>query len=80
MKLRRRAVRRRAVRIALLTGNVLILAIILAFVLQNPRTTATSRSAVVTPSTQAVVNPLDQLSSADICARGVDSGAPNLTD
>ena len=66
MKLRRRAVRRRAVRIALLTGNVLILAIILAFVLQNPRTTATSRSAVGTPNTQAVVNPLDQLSSADI--------------
>jgi surface antigen len=66
MKLRRRAVRRRTVRLALLTGNVIILAAILIFVIQNPRTSATNHSVLSTQNTQAVVNPLDQLSSADI--------------
>lgn len=53
-------------RVALLVGNVLILAAILTFVLQNPRSTATSRLVSNTSGTQAAVNPLDQLSSADI--------------
>ena len=67
MKLHRRALRRRVVRLALLTGNLLVLVILLAFVLQNPRPTASSNS-VLSNSSQdrAVINPLDQLSSADI--------------
>ncbi len=67
MKLHRRALRRRAVRLALLTGNLLILATLLVFVLQNPRTTASTNSILGnTSQDRAVINPLDQLSSADI--------------
>jgi surface antigen len=68
-KLRRRAARRRTLRMALLLSNVVILAVILVFVLGNPR----SSEAVITPSAldnanqnSANANPLDQLSSANI--------------
>lgn len=59
--------RRRAVRVALLTGNLLILVMLLTFVLQNPHTTASSKSILGnTSQDRAVINPLDQLSSVDI--------------
>ena len=67
--MRRQTVRRRTLRVALLLSNVVILAVILAFVLDNPR----SSEAAIAPAalnsgsqTSAIANPLDQLSSANI--------------
>ncbi len=66
--MRRKSARKRAVRAGLLFINVAILAVILVFVLQNPRVTSdTKLSPLNNASTPPVVaNPLDQLSSADI--------------
>ncbi|MEO8105486.1 MAG: LysM peptidoglycan-binding domain-containing protein [Candidatus Saccharibacteria bacterium] len=48
-------------------GNLLILVTLLAFVLQNPHTTASSNAVLSSPTQErAAINPLDQLSSADI--------------
>lgn len=49
---------------ALLGVNLVILAVIALAVLQNPRTAV--QSAPITPTGTAAVNPLDQVSSADI--------------
>jgi surface antigen len=67
LRLRRKSTRRRSVRIGLITANVVILAIVVVFVAQNPSSASETKSAALS-STQpsAVVNPLDQLSSADI--------------
>lgn len=69
LKLKRRLTRRRTIRLLLLFSNAVILAVIVAFVLANPR----SSEAVVESSaldnnirSTAVANPLDQLSSANI--------------
>jgi N-acetylmuramoyl-L-alanine amidase len=67
--MRRKSYRKRVVRIALLSSNVLVLGLILAFVLQPSRPTAgivTPGLAVTSSNPSAVANPLDQLSSADI--------------
>jgi len=68
MKFRRQTVRRRAIRVALVTSNVAILAVILAFVLQNPHTTTAAAKSQLAMADQSstVSNPLDQLSSANI--------------
>lgn len=68
LKLNRKAFRRRAVRIGLLTSNVLILGIIAVFVIQasGSSTKVASPKAVSDLSPMAVANPLDQVSSADI--------------
>ncbi len=59
--------RKRLLRTSILAVNLLILASVVVFVLQNSRTSqsSTASSAVISSSTDAV-NPLDQLSSADI--------------
>lgn len=66
MKLRRKAVRRRAVRVSLLLSNVVVLGVILTVVLQNPSTESLSAPVLSATDTSAVANPLDQVSSADI--------------
>jgi surface antigen len=62
-KLSRRAVRRRVVRFSLVAANVLVLAVILAVVIQHPRT---DNQPVSSNGSVAAANPLDQLSSVDI--------------
>jgi surface antigen len=65
--MRRKAVRRRTIRIGLLISNVAVLAIIMLFVLQNPQTSSSSAPLVASADSDAVAaNPLDQVSSADI--------------
>lgn len=64
-KLQHKRFRRRAVRVGLLASNMVVLAIILAFVLQNPHTEGVS-SAVASEANAKSANPLDQVSSADI--------------
>ncbi len=68
LKLRRKTVRRRAVRFALLASNLIALAIIMVFVLQSPRASNLSTPAALSGSGSqaAAANPLDQVSSADI--------------
>lgn len=63
--MRRRTVRRRAMRASLLLSNVAILAVIIFFVLQN-HTSGMVQTPVNTASSAATANPLDQVSSADI--------------
>ena len=59
--------RRRAIRMGLLASNVLALAIILVFVLQNQHTQSLpSPSLANDAGVPAAANPLDQVSSADI--------------
>ena len=67
-KLHRKAVRRRAVRVSLLLSNVVVMAIILVFVLQNPHATQAIKPQTVKSAgvTTVVANPVDQLSSANI--------------
>lgn len=67
-RLRRQAVRRRTVRVVLLFSNVVVLAVILAFILENPRSTEAvlSPSALDNSQPTTAANPLDQLSSANI--------------
>jgi len=65
--LRRTTTRRRAIRIGLVLSNVVILAIILAFVLQNPHAATTASPSLLSDSPPAATsNPLDQVSSTDI--------------
>ena len=67
MKLRRKAVSKRAVRFGLLAINLAILVSIVSFVVLTPRSSGASPALVGnTQTTQSVANPLDQLSSADI--------------
>ncbi|HMH31364.1 MAG TPA: LysM peptidoglycan-binding domain-containing protein, partial [Methylomirabilota bacterium] len=67
MKMRRKAFRKRTVRISLLLSNVAILAVILAFVLHNPQAEGTEAPAALGNNQAATAaNPLDQVSSADI--------------
>jgi surface antigen len=66
-KMRRKAFRRKAVRIGLVASNVAILGIIMLFVLQNPQPGTASAPSVASADSSAVAaNPLDQVSSADI--------------
>lgn len=66
--MRRKTVRRRVVRGGLLFGNVALLAVILFFVHQSPQKNSLTAPAALSEAVapQAVVNPLDQLSSSDI--------------
>jgi LysM repeat protein len=67
LKVRPKTARRRNVRIALLGSNILILAIIIAFVVQNPHTSTQAAPALSGSAAEtAVADPLDQVSSADI--------------
>lgn len=67
-KFRRKSTRKRSVRFALLAVNVLVLTGVIIFVAQNPsnNTTTASTAALGSVTETTVVNPLDQLSSADI--------------
>jgi LysM repeat protein len=66
-KLRRKSVRRKAVRIGLVASNLVLLAVIVFFVVQNPRGSSQA-PALLTNDDQVAqtANPLDQVSSADI--------------
>ena len=67
LKFRRKAVRRRAVRIGLVVSNVVVLGVILAIVLHNPQADGAAPALLSDASSTAVAaNPLDQVSSADI--------------
>jgi surface antigen len=66
LKLHRKAFRRRAVRIGLLLSNVAVLGIIMAFVLQNPQSGASSPALLSKAADATPANPLDEVSSADI--------------
>lgn len=65
LKLRQKTVRRRAIRVGLVLSNVVVLAVILTFVLHNPRSDATPALLAGSQDSEAA-NPLDQVSSADI--------------
>lgn len=66
-KFRRQAYRRKAIRYGLLTVNILILASLLVFVINKPDASSQPTSAVSNSiSGGTAVNPLDQVSSADI--------------
>lgn len=79
--MRRKAVRRRAVRAGLLFGNVVILAALLVFVIQNQHTQASGSAqlnSAIAPT--AAANPLDQLSSASIAVNVARlNGLPEAT-
>jgi N-acetylmuramoyl-L-alanine amidase len=69
MKLRRKSVRRKAVRFGLLASNMAVLAIVAGIVVQNQQSpTATTQVAALAGTVPAAEssNPLDQVSSADI--------------
>lgn len=72
---------RRALRVGLLLSNLVILGIIVAFVLQNPRTgNPASSTALNSNATSAVANPLDQISSTDIAQTVAQmNGLPETT-
>ncbi len=80
--LKRKAARRRSVRVALLLSNVAILAIIVAIVLQTPHnsTDSTKTASLSSSITPVETNPLDQLSSADIAQTVAQlNGLPETT-
>lgn len=60
--------RGRTIRYSLLTGNAILLIVVIAFVAQKPQTSNTSQPNAVASSqaTPETVNPLDALSAADI--------------
>lgn len=68
MRFRRKSVRKRALRSGLVISNLIILVIILFFVVQTPKATTTLKPATVSSAagTSQVINPVDQLSSANI--------------
>ncbi len=70
-RLTSKKLRRRAVRYGVIGANVLILLSVGLLVLNSSSSSPSTRSSVVDPNsnTQAVVNPLDQLSSADIAVQ-----------
>lgn len=65
-RLRRKAARKRAIRAALVTSNLVILGVILFIVAQNPSKPAATPVAASDTQLAATANPLDQVSSADI--------------
>lgn len=64
-RLKQKTVRRRAIRAGLVTANVAVLAIIGLFVVQQPTASDVSKPALASAA-EVAVNPLDQVSSADI--------------
>jgi LysM repeat protein len=67
--MRRKAFRRRALRIGFVTTNILLLGVVLALVLQDSHSTSSHKATLlggVSSADNATVNPLDQVSSADI--------------
>lgn len=83
LKLRRKTVRRRAIRFGLIAANVAILVVVLAVVLQNPNGSGATKSSPIasaSATTDTVANPLDQLSSADIALTVARlNGLPEVT-
>lgn len=68
-KMRRKTVHRRIIRGSLLAINIVILAIIMFFVLHNPTTADSIKSAALADDSSAAsttINPLDQLASANV--------------
>lgn len=59
---------RKTVRYTIIAGNFILLAGILSFVLYGSNNSGQAAQAALAASDEAVVNPLDQLSSADIAA------------
>lgn len=67
--MKRKAVRKRALRVSLLAGNLIVLGAVATFVLQTSGTgSTTTANSLLTQneSAPAAVNPLDELSSTDI--------------
>lgn len=65
--MRRKTFRRRAVRFGIVATNLVILAVIMAVVLQSPNSNSIPKASALTNATSSVEsNPLDQVSSADI--------------
>lgn len=61
--------RGRTIRYSLLAGNAILLIVVIAFVAQKPQTSNTSQAnspSAVAQASDELVNPLDELSSADI--------------
>jgi surface antigen len=58
--------RRRTIRYTLLVSNVALLVLAIAFVTQSPDTSRSATPALSARSEEAIANPLDELSSADI--------------
>ena len=81
LKLRRKGVRKRAIRTSLVLSNIIVLAIILVVVLHSHATPSLKSLAARDAATSsAVANPLDQLSSADIAQTVAQlSGLPETT-
>ncbi len=80
LKLKRKTVRRRAVRAGLLVSNVVILGLILVFVLQTHKTDNLSVAPLSSATTAGTANPADQLSSADIAQTVAQlNGLPETT-
>lgn len=83
-KLARKSTRRRALRYAIVAGNTLLLAGVVGFVLLGQRSDAASAplasTAPVTAAAAPALNPLDQLSSADIAVNVARmAGLPEAT-
>lgn len=65
--MRRKTLRRRAIRFGLLASNVAVLAVIVGFVMQNPQSDSLAAPSLLNGSIAgAAANPLDEVSSADI--------------
>ena len=80
LKLKGKTARRRTLRTGLLLSNVVILGLILAFVLQNPKTNSFASPPASTDTPTAEANPVDQLSSADIAQTVAQlNGLPETT-
>ncbi len=66
-KLLSKRYRKRVVRYSLLTANVIIMVVVVAFVAQKPETNTTTSPAISAQSAEDTIsNPLDQLSAADV--------------
>jgi surface antigen len=67
LRLGRKSARKRAIRVGFVSFNLVIVAVILFFVLFNPKASSQSSLGITNSETSAVaINPLDQVSSADI--------------
>lgn len=67
--MRRKTVRRRAIRFGLLASNVVVLAVIVGFVVHNPQSDSFAAPSLLNGSVSGAseaANPLDEVSSADI--------------
>jgi N-acetylmuramoyl-L-alanine amidase len=58
--------RRRFIRFAILSANIMLLVGVIAFVIKSPTNSQSAQSASLTDANQTVTGPLDQVSSADI--------------